>query len=129
MKKVKIVFWIIILIFMVAFFIQNKLFFMAKQSLNLKLPFLEAYHTPELPHAVLFLVFFLVGFLIAYFFSLYERFKSKKVIKNLNTAAASQLEEMAALKAEMEALRSGSTGGGTGSESQDTQAQHKEQTA
>jgi hypothetical protein len=129
MKKVKIVFWVILLIFMVAFFIQNKLFFMAKQSLNFKLPFLETYHAPELPHAVLFLVFFLAGFLIAYFSSLYARFKSNKTIKNLNAAAAAQLEELTALKSELGALRGGSPGGGPTSEAQDTEAQNKEQTA
>ena len=121
MKKVKIVFWVIILIFMVAFFILNKPFFMAKQSLNFQLPFLEAYHTPELPHAVLFLVFFLTGFLIAYFFSLYERFKSKKTIKNLNTTTASQLEELEALKGELESLQRASSGGSTESEAQSTE--------
>ena len=94
---------------------------MAKQSLSLKLPFLEVYHTPELPHAVIFLVFFLIGFLIAYFFSLYERFKSKKTIKNLNTTTASQFEELEALKGELESLRSASSGGSTESQAQDTE--------
>jgi hypothetical protein len=94
---------------------------MAKQSLSFKLPFLKVYHTPELPHAVIFLVFFLTGFLIAYFFSLYERFKSKKTIKNLNTAAASQLEELATLKSELETLRSASPGGSTEREAQSTE--------
>jgi hypothetical protein len=47
--------------------------------------------------------------LIAYFISLSERFKSKKTIKNLNAAATSQLEEIAALKKEMESLQSGSS--------------------
>jgi uncharacterized integral membrane protein len=120
MKRVKIVFWVIILIFMVVIFLQNKPFFIAKQSLKLQLPFLKAYHTPELPYAVIFLVFFLTGFLIAYFFSLYDRFKSKKTIKNLNTAAASRLEELAALKGELEALRGASPGGSTESEAPST---------
>lgn len=121
MKKVKIVFWVIVLVFAAVFVYQNKIFFMAKQSLSLKLPFLEVYHTPELPHAVIFLVFFLTGFLIAYFISLYERFKSKKTIKNLNTAAASQLEELATLKSELESLQSASSGGSTESEAQSTE--------
>jgi len=121
MKKVKIVFWVIVLVFAAVFVYQNKIFFMAKQSLSLKLPFLEVYHTPELPHAVIFLVFFLIGFLIAYFFSLYERFKSKKTIKNLNTTTASQFEELEALKGELESLRSASSGGSTESQAQDTE--------
>ena len=80
MKKVKIAIWVIILVFLAVFVYQNKIFFMDKQSLGLQLPFLKPVHTPELPNAILFLVFFLTGFLIAYFFSLYDRFKSKKVI-------------------------------------------------
>ena len=53
--------------------------------------------------------FFLIVFLIAYFISLSGRFKSKKTIKNLNAAATSQLEEIAALKKEVESLQSGSS--------------------
>jgi len=105
MKKIKIAFWGVILVLAGVLVYQNNIFFMAKQSLSFKLPFLKVWHTPELPHVVLFLIFFLTGFLIAYFISLYERFKSKKTIKNLNAAATQQLEELATLKLEMESLR------------------------
>ncbi|MEE8430856.1 MAG: lipopolysaccharide assembly protein LapA domain-containing protein [Candidatus Desulfatibia sp.] len=120
MKKVKIAFWLIILVFAGVFVYQNKILFMAKQSLSLTLPFLETLQTPELPHAVLFLVFFLTGFLIAYFSGLYDRFKSKKTVKNLNAAAAAQQDELTALKSELESLRSASPGGSTASEEQGT---------
>jgi len=120
MKKVKIAFWLILLVFAGVFAYQNKVFFMAKQSLSLTLPFLETLHTPELPHAVLFLVFFLTGFLVTYFFGLYDRFKSKKTLKNLNAAAADQQNELAALKRELESLRAASPGGSTASAEQST---------
>jgi len=120
MKKVKIAFWLILLVFAGVFAYQNKIFFMAKQSLSLTLPFLETLHTPELPHAVLFLVFFLTGFLITYLFGLYDRFKSKKTIKSLNAAAADQQNELAALKRELELLRGASSGGSTASAEQST---------
>ena len=120
MKKVKIAFWLIILVFAGVFVYQNKIFFMAKQSLGLTLLFLETLHSPELPHAVLFLVFFLTGFLIAYFFGLYDRFKSKKTIKSLNTAGTTQQDELTALKRELESLRGASPGGNTASEEQST---------
>jgi uncharacterized integral membrane protein len=94
MKKVKIAFWLIILVFAGVFAYQNKDFLMAKKSFILTLPLLETLHTPELPHAVLFLVFFLTGFLMAYFFGLYGRFKSKKAVKKLNTAVAPQQDEL-----------------------------------
>lgn len=127
MKKVKIAFWLIILVFAGVFVYQNKIVFMAKQSLSLTLPFLETLQTPELPHAVLFLVFFLAGFLIAYFTGLSDRFKSKKTVKNLNAAAAAQQDELTALKSELESLRSeleslrsASPDGSTASEEQST---------
>ena len=120
MKKVKIAFWLIILVFAGVFVYQNKIFFMAKQSLSLTLPFLKTLHTPELHHAVLFLVFFLTGFLIAYFFGLYDRFKSKKTIKSLNAADTAQQDELTALKRELESLRGASPGGSSASEEQGT---------
>ena len=105
MKKVKIAFWAVILIFIGIFVYQNEVYFMGKNNLSLKLPFLETLHTPELPNAFIFLLFFLIGFLIAYFLNLSERFKSKKTIKNLNAAATSQLGEISELKKEVESLR------------------------
>ena len=113
MKKIKIAFWGLILALVAVFGYQNWDFLKAKQILLFKVPFLQqAWHTPELPHAVLFLVFFLTGFLIAYFTSLYERFKTKKTIKNLNAAATSQLEELVSLKQELESLRKGTAAAG-----------------
>jgi len=109
LRNIKIAFWIIILIIIGLIGYQNKAFFMAKHSLGLKLPFLDIVHTPGLSNAILFLIFFLAGFLIAYFLSLAERYKSKKIIKNLNTAATSQKEVISALKKEVESLPSGTS--------------------
>ena len=109
MKKVKIAFWAVILIFIGIFVYQNEVYFMEKNSLRLQLPFLETLHTPELPNAFLFLLFLLIGFLIAYFLNLSERFKSKKTIKNLNAATTSQLGEISELKKEVESLRGASS--------------------
>ena len=110
MKKVKMAFWVVILLLVALFFYQNKSILMAKQSLSYGLPFLDVQHAPELPFALFLLLSFLLGLLIAYFFSLSERFKSKKTIKNLNAAATSQLEEISALRKELEAMRGGSSG-------------------
>ncbi len=115
MKKAKIVFWVIVLIFAGIFFYSNKDFFMAGQILTLNLYFKE-FKTPELPMAVLFLVFFLVGFLIAYFSSLYERFKTKKSVKNLEDTTTFQSEEISTLKKELESLRPASAATGDGTE-------------
>jgi uncharacterized integral membrane protein len=106
MKKVKTALWIILLGFIAIVFFSNKDYFLTKQSLQLKLLFTEPLKIKEMPNAVYFLVFFVIGFLIAYFFSLSERFKSNKTIKNLNAAATSQLQEISTLKKEMDALKS-----------------------
>lgn len=109
MKKLKIVLWVIIIGFIAIIFFSNKDYLLAKQVLQIDLLYGDPFYTMELPNALFLLVFFLIGFLIAYFISLSERFKSKKTIKNLNAAATSQLEEIAALKKEVESLQSGSS--------------------
>ena len=106
MKKVKIVLWVIFIGFIAIIFFSNKDYFLAKQGIQINIPFSEPFQLQELPNAIYFLVFFLAGFLIAYSISLSERFKSKKTIKNLNAAATSQLEEISVLKKEMDSLKS-----------------------
>jgi uncharacterized integral membrane protein len=105
MKKVKIVLWIILLGFLAIIFYSNQDYFLAKQSIQIKIPHIATKSFKEMPNVVYFLVFFVIGFLVAYFFSLSERFKSKKTIKNLNTAATSQLQEISTLKKELDALK------------------------
>jgi uncharacterized integral membrane protein len=106
MKKAKIVLWVIFLGLIAIIFFSNKDYFLAKQGIQIDIPFSEPFQIQELPNAIYFLVFFLAGFLIAYFISLSERFKSKKTIKNLNAAATSQLEEISVLKKEIDSLKS-----------------------
>ena len=105
MKKFKIALGVIIVGFFVIIFLSNKDYFMAKQGLEIDLLVGERYHLKDLPNAFYFLIFFLVGFLIAYFTSLFDRFKSKKKIKTLNTAATDQLKEISELKKEVASLK------------------------
>ena len=118
MKKVKIVLWVIFLGFIAIIFFSNKDYFLAKQGIQINIPFSEPFQIQELPNAIYFLVFFLAGFLIAYFISLSERFKSKKTIKNLNAAATSQLEEISVLKKEIDSLKSSAFNSQAASEDQ-----------
>lgn len=118
MKKMKIALWIIFLGFIAIIFFSNKDYFLAKQGLQIKLFVAEPFQIKELPNAIYFLVFFLAGFLIAYFISLSERFKSNKKIKNLNAAATSQLEEISALKREVNSLKGSTFGSQTAPEDQ-----------
>jgi uncharacterized integral membrane protein len=116
MKKVKIALWVIFLGLIAIIFFSNKDYFMAKHGLQINLFVTEPFYIQELPNIIYFLVFFLVGFLIAYFISLSERFKSKKTIKNLNAAATSQLQEISALKKDVDSLKSGAVSSQTAPE-------------
>jgi len=118
MKKIKILLWVIFLGLIAIIFFSNKDYFLAKQGIQINIPFSEPFQIQELPNAIYFLVFFLAGFLIAYFISLSERFKSKKTIKNLNAAATSQLEEISVLKKEIDSLKSSAFNSQTASEDQ-----------
>jgi len=97
MKKIKLGFWLIIVIFMVLIIYQNQDFFRATRSLSLNL-IIAQYFTPEIPIAVLFLAAFLAGLLIAYIFGLLAQFRARKTIKNLNTTINSQIEMITSLK-------------------------------
>ena len=119
MKKVKIALWVIFLGLIALIFFSNKDYFMAKHGLQINLYVTEPFYIQELPNVIYFLVFFLAGFLIAYFISLSERFKSKKTIKNLNAAATSQLQEISALKKEVDSLKSSASSSQAAPENQD----------
>ena len=119
MKKVKIALWVIFLGLIAIIFFSNKDYFMAKHGLQINLYVTEPFYIQELPNVIYFLVFFLAGFLIAYFISLSERFKSKKTVKNLNAAATSQLQEISALKKEVDSLKSSASNSQEAPENQD----------
>ncbi|MDJ0783406.1 MAG: LapA family protein [Desulfosarcinaceae bacterium] len=97
MKKVKLGFWLIIIVFLVLIIYQNQDFFRATRSLSLNL-IIAQYFTPEIPIAVLFLAAFMAGLLIAYIFGLLAQFRARKTIKNLNTTINSQIEMITSLK-------------------------------
>ena len=105
MKKIKIAFLVIILIIIIISVCENEVFFIAKNRLGLNLPFLNALYLPELPNTFFFLTIFLIGFLIAYLFSLSKRLKFRQTIRNLNESTNFRLQEISALKEELESLR------------------------
>jgi uncharacterized integral membrane protein len=97
MKKIKLGFWLIIVVFLVLIIYQNLDYFKATRSLSLDLVIAQ-YYTPEIPNAVVFLASFLAGLLIAYIFGLLAQFRARKTIKNLNTTINSQIEMITSLK-------------------------------
>lgn len=106
MKKGTLIIWLIIMGFIALVIFQNKAFFIeSKSSIFLNLGITQPYQSPELPNAVLFLIFFFCGVIIAYIFSLSARFKAKRSLKKLNLTIASHLNQVAELKSEINTLK------------------------
>ncbi len=105
MKKATLIIWVIIFGVIALFIFQNQSFFLTNQSLRVNLGIIKEYHTPELPIAILVLLFFLVGVLIAYLFSLSARFKARRMIKKLNTTNASLKSDVEGLRREINSLK------------------------
>ena len=110
MKQIKAIFWILILGFLGLVIYQNQDLFLSEQSFGLKLFSTYKFKAPDLPNAIFLLASFLIGFLISYFFSLFERFRNKKIIKNLNVSVDSHLRELSSLRSEVESLKGVSSG-------------------
>ena len=106
MKKGTLIVWAIILAVLALVIFQNQEFFLSKQSLRINLGITEEYVTPELPIAVLVLIFFFSGIVIEFFFSLSARFKAGRNLKKLNTTLTTQKTELTGLKSEIDTLKS-----------------------
>jgi len=104
MKKAKIAFWLLLIGFLGLLGYQNYDFFMSQHGLRINLLFFQ-YDTPQVQNAILFLIFFFSGLLISYFIMLYDRFKSKKMIKALNTALEVNQKQLDELIKEVQLLK------------------------
>ena len=105
MKKATLIIWVIIFGVIALLIFQNQAFFLSNQALRVNLGVIKAYHTPQLPIAILVLFFFLGGVLIAYLFNLSARFKARRTIKKLNATIASHDTEVDGLRRELNALK------------------------
>ena len=105
MKKATLIIWVIIFGFIALVIFQNQTFFLAKQSLRINLGVFQEYHSPELPNAVLALIFFFAGLLIAYLFNFPARFKARRTIKKLNATIADHNGELSGLRREINTLK------------------------
>ena len=105
MKKATLILWVIIFGVIALLIFQNQDFFLTNQSLQVNLGVTEPHHTPELPVAILVLLFFLTGILIAFLFSLSTRFKARRTIKKLNATITSHNSEVADLRREIDSLK------------------------
>ena len=105
MKKATLIIWAILFGVIALLIFQNQDFFLTNQSLRINLGVIEAYRTPELPLAILVLIFFLAGIIIAYLFNISARFKAKRTIKKQNTTIASHNAEVAVMRREIDSLK------------------------
>ena len=105
MKKATLIIWVIIFGVIALLIFQNQAFFLTNQSLRVNLGIINEYQTPEMPIAILVLLFFLLGILIAYLFTLSARFKARRTIKKLNTTIASHNREVEGLRRELNDLK------------------------
>lgn len=106
-KSMKIFKWVVGLI-IVAFgllvVLQNQEYFLTQHSFHINLFFVD-FSTAGLHNIVLFAGCFFSGVLVIYFLNLGERFRSKKVINELNTACESRDCVIADLKNEMTMMK------------------------
>ena len=108
MKKVKLAFWLILLVLFVVIGWQNRPFFLEKRGVDIDF-LIGNYHIPELQIGLYFLIFFLAGLVIAYFGSLSERFVSRKTIRKINNELKSANKKNAELEASLASLQTAET--------------------
>lgn len=104
MKKIKIIFALIILAVIGLFVYQNQDYFMIKTSLKADFYF-RHYILPEAVNGIYWLGCFALGFLISYFSSLLFRFKAQKKIKLQNQTIENYRETVQELKNEVEKIK------------------------
>ena len=104
MKKIKLVFWLILIAFLALLAYQNWDYFMSQHGLRINL-FVAEYQIPPLQNAVLLLIFFFTGLLIAYFFTLFERFKAQRTIKSMTASLEMSEKLLDELKKEIQTLK------------------------
>ena len=105
MKNIKFVLAVIIIGFVILCIIQNLEVLKAKASFTLDLFLIDEYKTPEMPNVVLYIFFALIGFIVSYILNMAELFKSRKKVKSINMALASQTQETDELRNEINALK------------------------
>jgi len=103
-KKGKFVFWIIFIVLALILYLQNQGFFMYKDKLALNL-FVFEFNTSPLPMVAFVAGFFFIGFIIAFFSALIEKFRTKKIIQDLNLKLEEQNKMLTSQKNEVDRLR------------------------
>lgn len=99
MKKFKLLLWLIILGLVALVVYQNLKFLMTQQTITVNL-WIQQYSV-ELSIGVMMLGLFIAGLLISYFFSLAHRFRTRKMIRQLNEELTLERKKVAELESQL----------------------------
>ena len=104
MKKVKLVFLLLVMGLIVLVGYQNLGFLVVRHQFGVNLGFVN-YQAPEISNLVLLLGFFLAGLLLALLLSIRGRWRSRRMIKEMTGEVASSREKITALENELAGLK------------------------
>ena len=110
MKKVKLVVWMLIVVFVVVVIYQNKDFFWeTKKSMTINMPLIpEKYKTlPEVELLIIFGIFFAAGLLLGIYLMFGRGLKKKKTIKALKAQVKEESEKAVGLEKELRTVLAG----------------------
>ncbi len=106
MKKLKILFWIIITGVFAFTGWQNQEYFLAQHSIGIDFMYKDFnYRSPATYNYVFLLICFLIGLLIAYFSNLLGQFRANMTIKKLKATVDTHLSKISTLESELAAVR------------------------
>ncbi len=100
MKKIKIVFWLLVLGLAGLAVYQNHTFLLEKYEIRIDLGLVD-YHTSNLPVVVYLLAFFFAGILFSLVFSLSHRFRARKTIRSLTDEINAEKKRASELEARL----------------------------
>ncbi len=104
MKKVKIAFWIILIVLLGITVYQNQGYFLTKHSLDINLWFTRRI-VPPVQNGIVILAFFLFGLLVGLIHNFFERYRTNKTIKDLRNTIRSNEAAIGQMRQEIEALK------------------------
>ncbi|MCU0597717.1 MAG: hypothetical protein MUE70_00480 [Desulfobacterales bacterium] len=105
MRKVKIIFGLLVVGMIVVVVAQNLDFFLRRHAIGVDIG-LVSYHTPDFSTAIYLMFFFFTGLMIAFLMGLSERFRSGKAIRNLTEALDAEKKKVAELDAKLTSAQS-----------------------
>ena len=104
MKKVKIVFGLLVLGVIVIVVAQNLDFFLQRYEIGIDIG-LASYHTPNFAIIIYLLFFFFAGVIVAFLMGLSEKFRSKKLLREVNETLAAEKKKTVELEAKLTSVQ------------------------